>query len=162
MLTISPKTRKAGKFVNTAHTDTIIRNYKKERWVNNSKHIGKEDSLSVWYSAEELEQFLEKIKMHGADGVRFYFAAYDKEYEEQPLYAGRQTLVMVATQAKAIDKAVIDKDIYISTDNGNSILAYNSGKLCPPFCKPPGGLDNDFGEIGITIIDKGSEGITIV
>lgn len=158
MLTITSKTRKSGKFVSTAHTDTLIRNYKQERWVNNSKHIGKEDSLSVWYSAEELELFLEKIKMHGADGVRFYFAAYDKEYEEKPLYAGRQTIVMVATQSKETEKGIVDKDLYIITRDGNSVLAYNQGKICPPFCRPS--FDGD--DLGITIIDKGEEGITVV
>lgn len=161
MLTVTSKTRKAGKFVSTAHTDTLIRNYKQERWVNNSKHIGKEDSLSVWYSAEELEQFLEKIKMHGADGVRFYFAAYDKEYKEQPLYAGRQTMVMVATQSKETEKGMVDKDVYVNTGGTNSILAYNMGRICPPFCKPNIG-DADDGGIGISIVDKGEEGIAIV
>jgi hypothetical protein len=158
MLTVTSKTRKAGKFVSTDHTDTLIRNYKQERWVNNSKHIGKEDSLSVWYSAEELERFLEKIKMHGADGVRFYFAAYDKEYKEQPLYAGRQTMVMVATQSKETEKGIVDKDVYLNTGAENSILAYNNGKLCPPFCKPS--YDGD--DLGIGIVDRGDEGIVVV
>ena len=157
MLTVTSKTRKAGKFVSTAHTDTIIRNYKQERWVNNSKHIGKEDSLSVWYSAEELERFLEKIKMHGADGVRFYFAAYDKEYEEQPLYAGRQTIVMVATKQKESISGTTDKDIYINTEKGSNILAFNVGRLCPPTCKN----GDDFGGLGITIVDKGEDGLVV-
>lgn len=158
MLTITSKTRKAGKFVNTEHTDTIIRNYKQERWVNNSKHIGKEDSLSVWYSAEELEQFLERIKLHGADGVRFYFGAYGKEYTDNPLYAGRQTIVMVATQAKETEKGVVDKDVYINNCDVSSILAYNHGRLCPPYCKPT--FDND--DLGITIVDKGDDGIVVI
>lgn len=159
MLTITSKTRKAGKFVNTEHTDTIIRNYKQERWVNNSKHIGKEDSLSVWYSAEELEQFLERIKLHGADGVRFYFGAYGKEYTGNPLYAGRQTLVMVATQAKETEKGIVDKDVYINKGVNSSILAYNHGNLCPPFCTKPA-FDND--DLGITIVDRGDQGIAVV
>lgn len=158
MLTVISKTRKEGKFVSTAHTDTIIRTYKQERWVNNSKHIGKEDSLSVWYSAEELEQFLEKIKMHGADGVRFYFAAYPTDYAEQPQYAGRQTLVMVATQAKQTEKGIVDKDVYVNTGKESSILAYNHGKICPPFCKPS--FDGE--DLGITIVDKGEDGIAVI
>ncbi|MFM9909488.1 MAG: hypothetical protein ACKVOW_09075 [Chitinophagaceae bacterium] len=161
MLTITSKTRKAGKFVNTEHTDTIIRNYKQERWVNNSKHIGKEDSLSVWYSAEELEQFLERIKLHGADGVRFYFGAYGKEYTGNPLYAGRQTIVMVATQGKETQKGIVDKDVYINTEKGNSILAYNVGKLCPPICKP-NIFDDENDGIGITIIDKKDGGLMVI
>ena len=161
MVTVKAKTRKAGRLVNTGHVDTIIRNYKQERWVNNSKHIGKEDSLSVWYSAEELEQFLAKIKKHGADGVRFYFAAYPADYAEKPLYASRQTIVLVATQGKETENGIIDKDVYITTDKGSSILAYNVGKMCPPFCRPS--IDgDDFGDIGITIVDKGKEGITVI
>ena len=82
MLTIEKKSVKAGKLVNTKHVDTVIKNYKQERWVHNSKRLGKEDSLSVWYSLEELEEFMELIKTHGGDGVRLYFGAYDKEYDE--------------------------------------------------------------------------------
>lgn len=137
MLTVKPKNRKAGKMVNTAHVDNIIRNYKQERWVANSKHIGKEDSLSVWYSIEELEEFLAKAKSHGADGMKLYFGAYDKDYKENTLYAGRQTVVFVATQAKSSNNITVDKDLYIQTNQGNSILAYNVGKLCPPLCNRP-------------------------
>ena len=158
MVTVKAKTRKAGRLVNTGYADTIIRNYKQQRWVNNSKHIGKEDSLSVWYSAEELEQFLAKIKDHGADGVRFYFAAYSADYAETPLYASRQTIVMVATQAKETEKGIVDKDMHINTGSGSTILAYNHGKLCPPFCRPS--IDGD--DIGITIVDKGDQGIAVV
>ncbi len=158
MLTIQSKTRKAGRFVSNTHVDTVIRNYKQERWVNNSKHIGKEDSLSVWYSVAELEEFLAKAKKHGADGVKFYFAAYDKNFEEQPLYAGRQTLVLVATQAKETETGTVDKDLYISSENGSNILAYNVGKLCPPYCSKPNTGDG----IGITIVDRGEEGLSVI
>ncbi|MEI9944099.1 MAG: hypothetical protein WDN26_07715 [Chitinophagaceae bacterium] len=47
MLTIEKKAVKAGKLVNTKHVDTVIKNYKQERWVQNSQRLGKEDSLSV-------------------------------------------------------------------------------------------------------------------
>jgi len=160
MVTVKAKTRKAGRLVNTGHVDTIIRNYKQERWVNNSKHIGKEDSLSVWFSVEELEAFLAKAKKHGGDGIRFYFGAYDANYSEEPLFSGRQTIVMVATQSKETDQAIVDKDIYIATEEGSSILAYNMGKLCPPMCRP-GGLGDEDG-IGITIIDKKDGGMLVI
>lgn len=161
MLTITAKTRKAGKMVNTAHVDNVIRNYKQERWVNNSKHIGKEDSLSVWYSIEELEEFLAKAKSHGADGVKIYFGAYDKNYEGDPLYAGRQTVVFVATKAKESASGILDKDLYISNKGQNEIVAFNFGRLCPPYCRPTG-VDGDDSGIGITIVDKGEEGILVV
>jgi hypothetical protein len=156
MLAIKKKSLKAGKLVNTEHVNTVIRNYKQERWIHNSKRLGKEDSLSVWYSLEELEEFLAKAKDHGGDGIKLYFGAYDQEHASQPLYAGRQTIVLVATKEKETANGTVNKDIYINTKKGTSILAYNAGKLCPPFCT----LDDDSG-IGITIVDKGDEGMVI-
>lgn len=157
MLKIQKKSLKAGKFVNTEHVDSVIKNYKQEKWVHNSKRLGKEDSLSVWYSVEELEAFLAKAKDHGADGIRMYFGAYGMDHAPQPLYAGRQTIVMVATQQKETENGDVTKDIYINTEKGANILAYNVGRLCPPFCQ-----NDDFGGIGITIVDKGVDGIVIV
>ena len=156
MLTIQKKSVKAGKFVNTEHVDTVIKNYKQERWVHNSKRLGKEDSLSIWYSLEELEEFLVKAKEHGGDGIRMYFGAYGQENAPEPSYAGRQTIVMVATRQKETENGELTKDIYINTEKGNSILAYNVGRPCPPMCQ-----NDDFGGIGITIVDKGEEGIII-
>jgi hypothetical protein len=160
MVTVKAKTRKAGRLVNTGHVDTIIRNYKQERWVNNSQHIGKEDSLSVWFTIEEIEAFLAKAKDQGADGLRLYFAAYSNDFAEQPLYAGRQTIVMVATQGKKTEKGIVDKDVYVNDEKGTSILAYNYGKICPPFCKPSGVEEG--GDIGITIVDKGEHGVVVI
>lgn len=159
MLTIEKKSVKVGKIVDTNHVDTVIKNYKRERWIHNSKRLGKEDSLSIWYSIEELEEFMQLAKTHGADGIRLYFGAYDKDYSEKPLYAGRQTLVLVATKQKDGENGgANNKDVYINTEKGNSILAYNAGLPCPPLCKD---LDPDGDGIGITILDKGDEGLTI-
>jgi hypothetical protein len=154
MLTIEKKSLKVGKFVNTDHVDSVIRNYKQDRWVHNSERLGKEDSLSVWHSIEELEELIAKAKENGGDGIRFYFAAYPKDYSQQPLYAGRQTIVMVATKQKDTENGPANKD------KGTEILAFNSGAICPPFCKPRG-IDGDDG-LGIAIIDKGQEGLFVV
>lgn len=153
MTTIQKKSLKVGKQVGTDHVNRVIRNYKKERWVHNSRRIGKEDSLSVWYSVEELEAFIAKAKDHGADGIKLYFGAYDSDYKEQPLFAGRQTVVLVATKHKDTPDGTTNKDIYIQTEKGSSILAWNAGNVCPPFC---GTKDSSGSEgIGITIIDSG-------
>lgn len=160
MQTITKKSLSVGKFVDTHHVDTVIRNYKQERWVQNSEKIGKEDSLSGWWSIEEMEKFIETAKMYGADGLKFYFGAYDENYQERPEYAGRQTLVMVGTKQKQTTFGVKNKDIYVNTDNGSQILAYNAMALCPPFCGQ--GEDIDSNEIGITIVDKGENGLAIV
>ncbi len=157
MLTIQKKSVKVGKYVNTEHVDTVIKNYKQERWVHNSKRLGKEDSLSGWLSIEELEEFLANAKAHGGDGVKIYFGVYGKDYTDQPLYAGRQTVVLVATKIKETANGEVNKDLYINGEKENTILAYNCVGLCPPFCDP-----GQFGDIGITIVDKGEDGVVIV
>jgi hypothetical protein len=164
MITVEKTSISVGKYVDTKHVDTVIREYKQERWAQNSERIGKEDSLSVWWSVEELENFLAHAKDNGADGVKMYFAAYPKDYTEQPLYAGRQTVVMVATKIKETESGLANKDIYTTTENGASILAYNMGKMCPPTCKPGTGISSDDADwgLGLTIIDRGDDGITMI
>lgn len=166
MVTTQKKSLKVGKYVDTAHVDTVIRTYKKERWVHNSDRIGKEDSLSAWYSVEELEAFIATAKQHGADGVKIYFAAYPEEFEEVPEYAGRQTLVLVGTKRKpSVNGGTFDKDIYVQTEKGNQILAYNMSRICPPYCggtKEEGGVDFGDDGIGITIVDRKDKGLTVI
>lgn len=149
------KSVKVGKLVNTKHVNTVISNYKKERWAHNSKHIGKEDSLSVWYSREELEEFLTTVKEHGGDGIKMYFGAYGHDDAPKPLYADRQTIVLVATKTRETINGDVNKDLYVSNKEKTSILAYNVGKMCPPICNGDDGL-------GVTIIDKGNEGMMVV
>ena len=160
MVTIEKKSLKVGKFVDTKHVDTVIRTYKQERWMQNSERIGKEDSLSAWYSVEELEEFLAVAKKHGGDGVRIYFAAYPENFAEVPLYAGRQTLVMVGTKSKETENGPLHKDIYIAKGDKTEILAYNMASLCPPLCKPMGSVA--FEQIGLAIVDNGDEGLTVI
>jgi hypothetical protein len=161
MLTkIAKKSVKAGKRVNTKHVDSLIKNYKRERWVQNSKNLGKEDSLSVWYSLEELMSFMQTAKENGSDGIRLYFGVYDKDTAHDTAFEGRQTIVLVATKQKEVEDGVAHKEVYINTENGNSILAFNAGWICPPKC---GSIDDgDGGSIGITILDKGDDGFCIV
>ena len=152
------KSLKVGKPVGTDHVNTVVRNYKKERWVHNSQRLGKEDSLSVWYSIEELEEFIGIAKNNGADGIKLYFGAYDENYKDEPLYAGRQTVVLVATKHKITEAGESNKDLYVQTDKGTTtIMAWNAGAVCPPFCGPKDG----FGDLGITILDKGDEGFIV-
>jgi hypothetical protein len=166
MIVSKTAVKAVGKYVNTAQVDEVIRTYKKERWIHNTERIGKEDSLSGWYSLEEMEAFLANAKEYGADGIRFYFGAYPANYQEVPEYAGRQTFVMVGTKNKVTGKGSFDKDIYINNESGHSILAYNGVKICPPKCGGGGedsgltGMD-DFG-LGITIIDKTDGGTVVI
>jgi hypothetical protein len=159
MVTLDTKTVRAGQYVDTAHVDTLLRNYKKERWVHNSQRIGKEDSLSVWFSMDKIEAFLASAKENGADGVKFYFGAYPSDYAEIPEYAGRQTIAMVATKARtSATGGTVNKDVYITRAGVSTIMGFNVGTMCPPCCGFNGGSG---GDLGITIIDRG-EGMEII
>jgi hypothetical protein len=160
MLTLK-KTKKAGKYVDTKHVDSLLSTYKKERWIHNSKRIGKEDSLSVWYSIEELKEFIATAQNNGADGIKMYFGTYSKEAAKDETHEDRQTIVLVATKNKEMENGrSFDKSIHINTENGNQILAYNLGRMCPPFCGGSG-ESIEWDNVGITLIDN-SDGIVII
>jgi hypothetical protein len=162
MITTQKKSLSVGKYVDNAHVDKVIRTYKHERWVQNSERIGKEDSMSAWYSVEELEEFINTAKLHGADGIKFYFAAYPENYTEAPEYAGRQTIVLVATKSKLTGRGIANKDIYLTSEQGPQILAYNFSRICPPLCAGMNDSDSGLGEIGVTIVDRGDKGLTMI
>jgi hypothetical protein len=125
MSTIEKKSLKVGKYVNTEHVDTLIRNYKTERWMQNSERIGKEDSISLWWTADELEEFIQTSKIHGADGIRVCFGVYGEKGGRAGM-EGKMTVALVAT-ASEVDAAgnVYPRDVYVERDGVNTILAYN-------------------------------------
>ncbi|MES1161370.1 MAG: hypothetical protein ABUM51_11465 [Bacteroidota bacterium] len=86
--TIEKKAVKGGKYVNRQEVDTFIRAYKQETWVHNTERIGKEDAKSSWYTVDELESFLEKVKQQGGNGVRMHFASTPKDTEITPSWQG--------------------------------------------------------------------------
>ncbi|SJZ88400.1 hypothetical protein [Sediminibacterium ginsengisoli] len=143
-----------GKKVNTKHVDELIRNYKKERWIHNSNKLGKEDALSTWYGLEELEAFIAEAREHGADGIKMYYGVYAADFAGDPVFQGRQTVVLVATKQKTSAAGIpANKDIYIQGETGSEILAFNYGSLCPPYCGTIGD-DGEMGSIGISLIDN--------
>jgi hypothetical protein len=151
------RARKSG---STDDVENFIREYKQKRWVQNSERIGKADSLSAWYSVEELESFLALAKSNGGDGVRFFYGAFPENYTTKPEYAGRQTLVMVATKSGTTDDGcTTDKNIYRKNNGRVEILSGILPKGCPPACPTP---DGGMGDFGITIVDRGSKGMEIV
>ena len=161
MITQQKKSVNVSKDVKTAEADTLIREYKQKRWVTNSERIGKPDSLSAWYSIEEIENFLSLAKSHGGDGIKFYYGVYPEDYSPKPEYQGRQTLVMVGTKSRINEKSsVANKDIYYPKNGRLKILSGTNPTMCPPFCSPPS--EGGMGDLGITIIDKGEKGMEIV
>jgi hypothetical protein len=152
----------AGKLASTEHADTLIRNYKSSRWLDNSRKLGRSDSMSVWYGMEALQNFLATAQEYKADGVKMYFGVYPEDYAQTPEFAGRQTILLVATRQTKTGNGLVNKNIFIQRDGKSEILAFNFGSMCPPFCQPgvdPSGIDPD--GIGISILDTGN-GLTIV
>jgi len=169
MSTIEKKSVKVGKYVDNAHVDSAIRTYKQERWKYNTERIGKADSLSAWYSVEELEEYIEFIKEHGADGIRFYFGAYAEDFAEKPEYAGRQTIVLVATKNTNNGDLRANKDLYVREGNEAKLLAYNLSNICPPYCSGGPATGGGGGktvtnvpEVGVTLIDQGEKGLSVI
>ena len=149
------------KDVQTENADTLIREYKQKRWVSNSEQIGKPDSLSAWYSVEDIEAFLMLAKSHGGDGIKFYYGAFPEDHAAKPEYAGRQTLVMVATKSKVTEAGpVANKDIYITAKGRTKILCGFNPLLCPPKCNSTS--EGGMGDLGITIVDRGEKGMEII
>lgn len=80
-------------------------NYNNKRASLTAKKAQKEDANAIWYSLEELENYIHYIKTNGAkdgynvDGIRFYFGVYpdDEKHGEK---AGLTTLFLVPTGKK--------------------------------------------------------------
>ena len=158
--------KKSGQRVNSKHVDSLLSNYKKERWVQNSKHIGKEDSLSVWYSIEELQQFIETARLNGADGIKMYFGVYKADTAKEVRFEERQTIVLVAFKTKELENGTtVDKSIYLNENGIPEILAFNTGRVCPPACSGTStGTETtgfDWDNPGV-LIDKQEEGMVII
>ena len=156
MTTIEKNSLAVGRYVNTNHVDTLIRTYKQERWQQNSERMGEEDTLSLFYTIEELEEFLQRSKAAGANAISIHFGVYPENFAERPEYAGKQTTVFVATDRQETENGFAHKNVYQETTNGKQLLAYNMGTW------PPGGVETDYDGLGITIVDKGNDGMIVI
>jgi hypothetical protein len=132
MNTIEKKSVNAGQFATKQEVDTLTSTYKQERWAANSDRMGKADSLSVWFTLEELEGFLANVKDNGGDSVRFHFGVFPEGYSI-PEFVGRQTIVMVGNRTKD-GSYTSSKELYANNENQPEIVAYNGGIICPPYC----------------------------
>lgn len=88
----------------------------------NAKAIGKEDANAIWYSLEELENYIEYIKSTGAengyivDGIRFYFGVYSEDEGKDK--AGYTTLFLSPTGKS--EGSATEKNSLIDQQEGNS------------------------------------------
>jgi hypothetical protein len=165
MNTIEKKSVNAGKSATKHEVDALIRSYKQERWAENSERIGMADSLSVWFSVEDLEEFLGSVKSNGGNGVRFHFGVFSEENAPQANLEGRQTLVMIGNRSTD-GTHNSSKELY-SYKNGKPEIVASFGTLpCPPICGSGGlGGGGKSGSTALgsaTIIDRGENGMSII
>jgi hypothetical protein len=158
MNTIEKKSVNAGKRVTKQEVDTLIGAYKQERWADNSERIGMADSLSVWFSVADLENFLDTVKANGGNGVRMHFGVFSEANAPQANLTGRQTLVMIGN--RSCDGNHETAKVLYAYNNGKAeIVGYLGTLPCPPLCAPP----DKTGSLGkATIIDRGEKGMSVI
>jgi hypothetical protein len=138
MNTIAENSVNVDNYVTKSEMNELTSGYKQERWAANSDRLGKSDSLSVWFTVDELENFLENVKANGGNGVRMHFGVFPQNYR-RPEVAGLQTVVMVANRSKdgSLENA---KELFIDRAGRPEILALDGPIVCPPFCGTGSGL----------------------
>src|SRR6202042_1200318 len=95
MNTIAKNCVNVGSHVTKSEMNELTSGYKQDRCAANSDRLGKPDSLSVWFTVDELENFLENVKANGGNGVRMHFGVFPQNYR-RPEVVGMQTVVLVA------------------------------------------------------------------
>ncbi|HMH20910.1 MAG TPA: hypothetical protein VK563_04000 [Puia sp.] len=160
MQTIEKKSVSVGKFASKQEVDTLIRGYKQERWVANSEHLGKEDALSGWLTVEELERYIETVKMHGGNGVRFHFGIFPEGYSEDSEFEGRQTFVMVGTRSKDATYHT-SKELRVSDGINMSPIAYFGAIPCPALCGDLG-LMGEALSLGTALVEGSDKGLSVI
>ena len=132
MNTIAEKIVNADNYVSKNEMNALTSAYKQQRWASNSERLGRADSLSIWFTVEELENFLDQVKANGGNGVRMHFGVFPEGYRK-PELEGMQTLVMVANRSKdgSLENA---KELLVNNNGRPEILAMDGPIPCPPYC----------------------------
>jgi hypothetical protein len=155
MNTIAKKSVNAAKYVSKDEMNVMTSAYKQDRWAANTEVLGRADSLSIWYTVEELENFLENVKANGGNGVRIHFGVYPEGYRK-PELVGMQTVVLVANRSKdgSLENA---KELMVNTNGRPEILALDGPIPCPPYCGLGLGTATSLGKPTLIIRDDSME-----
>lgn len=129
-------------FVGKTITDTRKSNFATTKHSILSAALGREDTLSIWYTREHIAKLLEEIDLAGGDGLRVYLGAYESEHE----FSGQLCLVMNATREQTISGEARHVDVILENEpnfttrsakveaSGTKTKDYNFGSPCPPRC----------------------------
>lgn len=116
---------------------TLNSNYNAKRADLHLKAIGTEDANAIWYSLEELENYIEYIKSEGeqqgfsVDGIRFYLGVYPET--EQKGKAGYTTIFLSPT-GQSVEESKLEKMEINAGDSQDitSIEPLNFGSMGNP------------------------------
>jgi hypothetical protein len=162
MNTIEKKSVNVANSVGQQEVDSLIRAYKQERWAANSERLGKADSLSVWFSVDDLENFIDMVKANGGNGVRFHYGVYSAENAPVPELEARQTLVMIGNRSSD-GTANTSKQLFSHNNGQPEIVASLVGYPCPPVCGSGLGKANENGRIlGSAALIEGENGMSVI
>lgn len=109
--------------ISTEKAKELNQNFIAQRTDLLKKAMGKEDANAIWYSLEELENYIEYIKSSGSekgyvvDGIRFYFGVYSET--EGKGKAGYTTLFLSPT-GKSISEKRVASSLLLEEETGDS------------------------------------------
>lgn len=103
--------------------------------------IGKEDANAVWYSIEELENYINYVKTKGIEkgievnGIRFYIGVYPEDAVKYKEKAGLTTIFLSPTKKKAssiLERSLVDNSPIEVNVDVTEIEPMNYGGLGHP------------------------------
>lgn len=114
-----------------ASSQTITFEELKELNDNHAQSAAENETLSVWYAAEDI---INLLKDNSATGLRIYIGRYNAQNETYP---GKLTVMPAATynvESGDNNDLVFDET---ETDINEEVLsALGHGLVCPPRCRP--------------------------
>ena len=110
----------------------LNKNYNDTRAALHQQKLGKEDANAVWYSLQELENYIAYIKKQGVekgydvDGIRLYMGVYPSTDEASK--AGYTTLFLA--EKRNLQRPVVDFPGHFCKLFYTQRLLYESGTAC--------------------------------
>ncbi len=141
---VPPKYDEPKQLITNEEARELNNNYNRTRHRLISSTIKKEDANAIWYSLEELENYIHYIKKEGknkgynVDGIRFYLGAYSNDPQKYNDKANMTTIFLTPTGKKVdVQKgSVLNLPAMMQTQELNpdieEIQPMNYGNMGPP------------------------------
>lgn len=125
------------KKITPKEAEDLNQNYVKTRAKVVDVAIGKKDSISSWFSLEDLKAYISYVESEGkakgitVDGLRVYFGAYSKN-DKNPTKNNYSTVFFVPTQSKKGDSLEDGELGAVQSSDIVTIDPMNDGKTGNP------------------------------